>query len=296
VTEPLQVGFIGLGVMGTPMAMNILAANFPLHIYSRTRVKVDEVARQGGIPAPSAKAVAAAADIVIVMVPDTGDLASVLTTAEGILTGAHPDLIVVAMGTYDPAEMPRFAAMLAARQTAFVDAPVSGGEVAARAGTLSVMVGGDDAAVRRARPVLESMASRVIHIGAVGAGQIAKACNQLIVGSTIQAVAEALSIARAAGVDPAVVREAMLGGFASSRVLELHGRRMLEGDFAPGARVALHAKDAEIVLATAERVGVPVVGFRPVAAAFRALVDRGGGDLDHSALIELLSATARTKG
>ena len=227
------------------------------------------------------------------MVPDTADLEAVLDGPTGILAGAHDGLIVCAMGTHLPAAMPPLAERCATRGCTLLDAPVSGGEIGAADGTLSIMVGGDASAVERARPVLEAMGRSVVRIGGSGAGQLAKACNQLIVGATIAAVAEALALARAAGVDPAIVRDALAGGFASSRVLEVHGRRMLERDFAPGGRAALHAKDAHIILDTAAALGLDLPVFPAVAEAFDRLVAEGGGELDHAALITLLDDAPR---
>jgi 2-hydroxy-3-oxopropionate reductase len=270
------------------MAARVMRAGFALHTYSRSG-KVHDVTLRGAKQAASCEALAAATDVLIVMVPDTADLDAVVSGAGGVLAGAHQGLVVVAMGTHQPWAMPRIAAQLAERGAGFLDAPVSGGEVAAKDGSLAIMVGGEIDALARARPVLECMGGRVVHVGPVGSGQVAKVCNQLIVGSTIEAVAEALTLAQAMGADPATVREVMLGGFAASRVLELHGKRMLERNFTPGARADLHAKDAHIVLEAATRAGIHVPGFVPVAAAYDELVRRGSGSLDHAALIELLS-------
>ncbi len=194
------------------------------------------------------------------------------------------------MGTHHPAAMPPLAARCAERGVVLLDAPVSGGEVGAIEGSLSIMVGGDAAAFERARPVFEAMGRTIVHVGGSGAGQMTKACNQLIVGATIAAVAEGLTLARAAGVDPAVVRTALTGGYATSRVLDIHGGRMIERNFTPGGRAALHAKDAHIILDTAARLGVDLPVFSVVADRFDRLVAAGGGDLDHSALITLLEA------
>ena len=288
---PTTVGFIGLGIMGRPMAGRILAAGFPLGhlepVGGRARARPG---RAGAVAATSPAEVAGAVDVLIVMVPDTADLEAVLDGPDGVLAGARPGLVVCAMGTHRPAAMPPLAARCAGHGVALLDAPVSGGEIGARDGSLSIMVGGEAAAFERARPVFEAMGRTVVRIGGSGAGQLAKACNQLIVGATIAAVAEALTLARAAGVDPAVVREALLGGFAASRVLDVHGRRMIERDFAPGGRAALHAKDAHIILDTAAELGLDLPSFTVVAAAFDRLVAAGGGDLDHSALITLLDA------
>jgi 2-hydroxy-3-oxopropionate reductase len=291
-TEPsgraTRVGFVGLGVMGRPMAARILAARFPLTVSSRSAAAVAGLYEAGATAAASPAEVARASEIVIVMVPDTADLEAVLGGPLGVLAGAHDGLIVCAMGTHLPAAMPPLAKRCANHGCLLLDAPVSGGEIGAREGTLSIMVGGDVAAFERARPVFEAMGRTVVRVGDSGAGQLAKACNQLIVGATIAAVAEALALARAAGVDPAVVREALGGGFASSRVLEVHGRRMIERDFEPGGRAALHAKDAHIILGTARELGLELPWFAAVAEGFDRLVAEGGGELDHSALITLL--------
>ena len=287
---PTTVGFIGLGIMGRPMAGRILAAGFPLVVWSRAAAAAAALEPAGVIVATSPADVARAADVVVVMVPDTADLETVLDGPDGVLAGARPGLVVIAMGTHHPAAMPPLAARCADHGASLLDAPVSGGEIGARDGSLSIMVGGDAAAFERARPVLDAMGRTVVRIGGSGAGQLAKACNQLIVGATIAAVAEALTLARAAGVDPAVVREALAGGFAASRVLEVHGRRMIERDFVPGGRAALHAKDAHIILDTAADLGLDLPMFAVVADAFDRLVAAGGGDLDHAALITLLEA------
>ncbi len=286
----LRVGILGLGIMGSAMARNVARAGHPLVVSDRSRGPVAELADGGATVVGPASDVAADCDVLLVNVPDTTDLQALLEADDGILTGARPGLVVVAMGTHDPGAMPDMAARLATRGADFLDAPVSGGDVGAREGTLSIMVGGDVTALERARPVLMVVGRTVTHIGPSGAGQIAKACNQLVVGSTIQAVAEAYVLAAASGIDPARVLEALKGGLAGSVVLERYGRRMLEGDFTPGARVRLHAKDARIVMAAASAVDLDLPGFEPVAAAFEELLATGGGDLDHSALVTLLGA------
>jgi len=284
----LRTGFVGLGVMGRPMAARLVAAGFPTTVTSRTSAAVEELVRAGATGVARAADVAQASDVVFVMVPETADLEAVMEPPEGVLGGTHQGLVIVAMGTHDPSAMPRLAARAAALGASFLDAPVSGGDVGAREGTLSIMVGGDEAAFERARPAFEAMGSRVAHLGPSGAGQIAKAANQLIVGSTIEAVAEAFTLAARAGLDLAKLRDVLGGGFAASRVLEVHGRRMLEREFTPGGRAGLHAKDARIILGLADELGVDLPGFTPVASAFQQLVDEGHGDLDHSALITLL--------
>ncbi len=284
----IRAGFVGLGVMGRPMAQRILANGFALTVTSRTPTSVAGLVAAGATGVPTSAAVATASDVVCVMVPDTVDLEAVLDGPDGLLAGAHPGLVICAMGTHLPGAMPPLAARCAKHGAILLDAPVSGGEIGAREGSLSIMVGGDPAAFERARPILEAMGRTVVHIGPSGAGQVAKACNQLVVGATIAAVAEALTLARATGLDPATVREALAGGFAASRVLDVHGRRMIDRDFTPGGRAALHAKDAHIILDTAAAAGLDLPFFSPVADGFDRLVAAGGGDLDHAALITLL--------
>jgi 2-hydroxy-3-oxopropionate reductase len=284
----MAVGFVGLGVMGRPMARRILAAGFALTVHSRSWAAVAELAASGADAGASPADVASRADVVIVMVPDAPDVEAVLAAPDGILAGARHGLVVAAMGTHHPAAMLPLAELCAGEGVLFLDAPVSGGEVGAIEGSLSIMVGGDAAAFERARPVFEAMGRTIVRVGESGAGQLAKACNQLIVGATIAAVAEGLTLARVAGVDPADVRTALTGGYATSRVLEIHGGRMLSRDFTPGGRAALHAKDARIVLDTAATLGLDLPVFAVVADELERLVELGRGDLDHSALVTLL--------
>lgn len=290
-----RVGFVGLGVMGSRMAARILLAGFRLTVTSRAPAPVAEAVAAGATAASTPREVAAAAEILIVMVPNTTDLEEVLDGPDGVLAGARPGLVICAMGTHHPTAMPRIAARCAERGAVFLDAPVSGGDVGAEEGSLSIMVGGDEGAYERALPVFRAMGRTVVQVGPSGAGQLVKACNQLIVAGTIAAVAEGLTLATAAGVDPAVVRSALTGGYATSRVLEIHGRRMIERDFTPGGRARHHAKDAHIILDTAEQLGLELPFFELVAAAFDRLVARGGGDLDHSALITLLEREPATR-
>ena len=285
-TEP--VGFIGLGIMGKPMALNLLRAGHPLVVHSRSAGPVDELVAAGATRAPSPSDVAAAAQLVVTMLPDTPDVEQVLLGGSGVASGVAVGALVIDMSTIDPIATRRFAETLAEKGVAFLDAPVSGGEKGAIEASLSIMVGGTDDAFERALPVFEALGKNIVHVGPSGAGQVAKACNQLVVAATIEAVAEALTLARAAGVDAAKVREALLGGFAGSKILEVHGQRMLDGDFKPGFRARLHRKDARIVLDTAHELGVPIPSFEVVAAALGRLVEEGSGDLDHSALFTLL--------
>ena len=287
-----RVGFVGLGLMGKPMARNLLAAGHPLTVHSRSAAPVDELVAEGAARASTPAEVAAASDVTITMLPDTPDVEAVLFGDGGVREGAAAGSLVVDMSTIDPIATRAFAERLAGQGVGMLDAPVSGGEVGAVAGTLSIMVGGPDDAFERARPLLEAMGSTIVHVGTSGAGQVTKTCNQLVVGSAVEAVAEALVLAAQAGVDPARVREALLGGFAGSKVLELHGQRMLDGAFEPGFRASLMAKDGRIVLAAAERLGAPIPAFRAVAERLEAMLPAGRGELDYAALVTLLEDEA----
>ena len=283
-----RVGFIGLGIMGKPMARHLLDAGFPLTVHSRSPGPVDELAGAGATRASSPAEVAAASDVVVTMLPDTPDVELVLFGPEGVATGATSGSLVIDMSSIDPIPTRSFAERLAAQGVDMLDAPVSGGERGAIDAALSIMVGGAPEAFQRATPLFSAMGKNIVLVGPAGAGQIAKACNQLVVAATIEAVAEALVLAERAGVDAAKVRDALLGGFAGSKILEVHGQRMLDRAFDPGFRARLHRKDARIVLDTAKEVGAPVPAFEVVARQLDELVESGGGELDHSGLFTLL--------
>jgi 2-hydroxy-3-oxopropionate reductase len=279
-----RVGFIGLGIMGKPMAMNLLAAGYPLTVHSRSPGPVDEVVSRGATRASGAAEVAAASDITITMLPDTSDVEVVLTGAGGVLEGVAAGALVIDMSSIDPAPTREMAEVFAKRDVAMVDAPVSGGERGAIDGTLSIMIGGEPDAVARAMPIFQVLGKTIVHVGPSGAGQVTKACNQLVVAATIEAVAEALLLAERSGVDPGKVREALLGGFAGSRILEVHGQRMLDRAFDPGFRIRLHRKDARIVEDAARATGTPIPSFAVVAEQLQRALDDGDGELDHSGL------------
>ncbi len=283
-----RVGFIGLGIMGKPMARNLLAAGFTLTVHSRSPGPVDELVAEGATAAGSPAEVARASDVVITMLPDTPDVEQVLLGPAGVVEGASSGTLVIDMSTIDPGPARRFAEALALQGVHMLDAPVSGGEKGATDGALSIMVGGDGDDVARAMPLFEAMGKTIVHVGESGAGQVCKACNQLVVAATIEAVAEALVLARRAGVDPEKMREALLGGYAGSKILEVHGRRMLDHAFEPGFRARLHRKDARIVLDAAREARSPIPSFEIVAEQLDRLVESSGGDLDHSALYRLL--------
>jgi 2-hydroxy-3-oxopropionate reductase len=287
-----RIGFIGLGIMGKPMARNLLAAGFPLTVHSRSPGPVDELVEAGAVRGDGAAAVAAASDVTITMLPDTADVETVLTGAGGVIEGASAGSLVIDMSSIDPGPTRAMAEAFAARGVAMLDAPVSGGEQGAIDAALSIMVGGDDAAFARAMPILEAMGKNIVHIGPSGAGQVCKACNQLVVAATIEAVAEALLLAERSGVDAAKVREALLGGFAGSKILEVHGRRMLDRTFDPGFRIRLHRKDARIVEEAAARTSTPIPSFAVVTQQLQRGVDAGDGERDHSALYAELAREA----
>ena len=283
-----RVGFIGLGIMGRPMARHLVDAGVPLTVHSRSPGPVEDLAGAGASRASSPAEVAAGSDVVITMLPDTPDVEQVLFGPDGVASAVPAGSLVIDMSSIDPIPTRTFAERLLAQDVAMLDAPVSGGEKGAIDAALSIMVGGSPEAFARALPLLERMGKNIVHVGSGGAGQIAKACNQLVVAATIEAVAEALVLAERAGVDAAKVREALLGGFAGSKILEVHGQRMLDRAFDPGFRARLHRKDARIVLDTAKEVGAPVPAFEAVARQLDELVESGGGELDHSGLFTLL--------
>jgi 2-hydroxy-3-oxopropionate reductase len=288
-----RIGFIGLGIMGRPMARHLVDAGLPLTVHSRSRGPVDELVEAGASRAGSPSEVAAASDVVITMLPDTPDVEQVLFGPDGVASAAAAGSLVIDMSSIEPIPTRAFAERLAAQQVEMLDAPVSGGERGAIDAVLSIMVGGSPEAFERAAPLFAAMGKNIVLVGAAGAGQIAKACNQLVVAATIEAVAEALVLAERAGVDAAKVREALLGGFAGSKILEVHGQRMLDRAFDPGFRARLHRKDARIVLDTATEVGAPVPAFEVVARQLDELVESGGGELDHSGLFTLLDGAER---
>lgn len=281
------IGFIGLGIMGRPMARNLMKAGFRLRVHNRSRAPVDELAAEGATPASSPAEAASGADVVITMLPDSPDVEQVVVGPSGVREGLRPGGVLIDMSTISPIVTRDLASRLAAQGIAMLDAPVSGGEKGAIEATLSIMVGGDEAVFEACRPIFEALGRNIVYMGPSGAGQVTKACNQIVVGVTLQAVSEALTLAARAGVDPARVRQALLGGFAQSRILDLHGARMLEGNFKPGFKVCLHRKDLGIALSTGRSLGVPLLATALVHELLNALEAKGRGDWDHSALATL---------
>lgn len=290
-----QIGFIGLGIMGFPMARNLLKAKLPLTVYTRSRDKVERLEAEGARGAYSPREVAQASSVVITMLPDSPQVEDVVLGQDGVAEGLKPGGLFIDMSTIAPATARHLHEALAARKIEALDAPVSGGQIGAEQGTLSIMVGGSEAAFARALPLFEILGKNVVHVGGPGAGQVTKACNQVVVALTIQAVAEALTLAEKAGVDPAKVREALLGGFAHSRILEQHGQRMLAGQFEPGFRIALHRKDLRIALDTARELSLALPAAAQVTTLLDALIAQGEGDRDHSALALLYRQLAAMK-
>ena len=284
----MNIGFIGLGLMGRPMALHLARAGHALHLWARRPAALepfkDVAARAHG----SAAEVAAHADVVFTMVADGPDVEAVCLGAAGIAEGARPGLIVVDMSTINPNTAREIGARLAARGIEFLDAPVSGGEVGAINASLTIMVGGKADVFDTVRPLFEKMGKSVTRVGESGAGQVAKACNQILTGVGVAAVAEAFNFAAKSGVDPARVREALLGGFAYSRILEVHGSRMLERNFKPGFKAWMHQKDLRIVMEEAHRLGLMLPAAAATAQLFNGVVGSGMGEEDHTAALKVL--------
>jgi 2-hydroxy-3-oxopropionate reductase len=289
------IGFIGLGIMGKPMARNLLKARYRLVVHNRSRGSVDELAREGAEAAANPRDVAAKSNIVITMLPDSPDVESVYNGEDGVFAGAKKGALLIDMSTISPVVARKLAAEARERGCAMLDAPVSGGEAGAIGATLSIMIGGEASAVERAMPLVQKLGKNIVHVGDSGAGQVAKAANQIVVGVTIAAVSEALVLAAKAGVDPAKVREVLLGGFAQSKILDAHGLKMLARNFKPGFRIRLHEKDLKIALATGSEYGVPLMVTGIVAQMMSAMKSTGRGDLDHAGLVTLVEELAKTE-
>ncbi|MDE1150749.1 MAG: 2-hydroxy-3-oxopropionate reductase [Azospirillaceae bacterium] len=286
----MRIGFIGLGIMGRPMARHLIDGGHDL-LVARRRSPIPDELSQAAVCA-TARAVAEGADLVILMLPDTPDVEDVLFAADGVAAGLSPGKTVMDMSAIDPVATRRFAARIRDLGCDYVDAPVSGGEIAAKAGTLSIMVGAEPATFERVQPVLARMGSRVTHVGGVGDGQTAKVANQMVVGLTIAAVAEALTFAARAGADPARVRDALLGGFAASRVLDVHGQRMLDRAFQPGFSITLHAKDLALALSAGRTLTLPMPQTAACQQLLLSAIAQGEGGLDHAALFNTFARLA----
>ena len=286
------IGFIGLGIMGKPMARNLLKGGYALVVHSRSRSPVEELGGEGAEIAASPQEVAARTQVVITMLPDSPDVEQVYAGERGVFAGAGPGTLLIDMSSISPVVARELALEAKRRGLDMLDAPVSGGEAGAIGATLSIMIGGEASAVERALPIFQLLGKNIVHVGHSGAGQVTKAANQIVVGVTIAAVSEALVLATKAGVDPAKVRQVLLGGFAQSRVLDAHGQRMLEHNFRPGFRVRLHEKDLNIALAAGGEYGVPLMVTGIVAQMMTAMTSMGRGELDHSGLLTFIEELA----
>ena len=290
-----HIGFIGLGIMGKPMARNLLKEGHVLKIYNRSRAAVDELIKEGAQPMTNAKEVAERSDMIITMLPNSPDVELVYGGEQGVFSGAKSGSLLIDMSSISPVVARKLAAEAEKRDCDMLDAPVSGGEAGAIGATLSIMIGGKTSAVARAMPLFRTLGKNRVHVGDTGAGQVTKAANQMVVGTTIAIVGEALVLAKKAGVDPAKVRQALLGGFAQSKILEAHGQKMLERNFKPGFRIRLHEKDMKIALATGSEYGVPLMVSGVVAQMMTAIKGMELADLDHSALVKLIEGLAKTE-
>lgn len=290
-----KIGFIGLGIMGKPMAGNLIVAGYQLVVHDINREAVQELVAKGAEEALSPREASESADAIVTILPDDDTVEQVATGKDGVLEGMSEGAILVDMSTISPTTAKRIAEKLEASGMEMLDAPVSGGEVGAIEGSLSIMVGGKQEIFDRVLPVLQKMGKNINYVGDHGAGQVAKASNQIIVALTIEAVAEALIFAKKSGVDPVKVRDALLGGFAHSRVLELHGRRMLERNFEPGGKVRLHKKDTGIAMSIAKELGMYLPGTSLVSQLWNAVAAQGGLDWDHSSMVKVLELMSKTE-
>lgn len=283
-----KIGFIGLGIMGRPMALNLLKAGYGLTVHARREECMQPLAEAGAKTARTCKDVAACSDIIFVMVSDTPDVEQVVLGTNGILAGAQAGSVVVDMSTISPQATRAMADALIKHKVLMLDAPVSGGEIGAINASLSIMVGGPIEGFNRVLALFKCLGKNIVHVGDHGAGQVAKACNQIVVAVTIQAVSEALLFAKKNGVDPVQVREALMGGFAGSKILEVHGKRILDGDYKPGFKVRLHQKDMSIVMETARKLGFALPASALVAQNLNALMGLGDAELDSAAIYKIV--------
>ncbi|MBL8555602.1 MAG: 2-hydroxy-3-oxopropionate reductase [Phenylobacterium sp.] len=288
----MKVGFVGVGIMGRPMAEHLQAGGHELLLAQHRSPLPAELLEGGATVCGSLRELAAGAEIVVLMLPDTPDVEAALFGANGVAAGLQAGACVIDMSSIDPIETRKFAERIRALGCDYVDAPVSGGEVGAKAASLTIMCGADAAVFERVQPLFALMGKNITRVGDVGAGQVAKVANQIIVALNIEAVAEALVFASKAGVDPARVREALMGGFAASRVLEVHGQRMIDRTFAPGFRIALHQKDLGLALSSARALGMSLPNTASAQQLFSACVARGGADMDHASMVRALEALA----
>lgn len=285
-----HVGFIGLGVMGKPMARHLLTAGFQLTVFNRSSAAIDELASEGAQAATSPRSVAGQSDIVITMLPDDTTVESVVEGPGGLLEGSHDGLLLVDMSTISPLTVRRLAGVLAPRGVHLLDAPVSGGDEGAKAATLSIMVGGSEEDFRRAQPVITALGKTVTYCGPIGSGQVVKACNQVLVALIIEAISEALVLGTKSGVAPGTLLKVLSGGLAQTRFMDLRGEAMIRHSFEPGGKAAYHLKDLRIARQLAQANGVVLPLGTLVEQLFAALVNNNGGNLDHSALLTVIES------
>ncbi len=286
------IGFIGLGIMGKPMAGNLLVAGYPLVVHNRSTASQEELVARGARGASSPREVAEQSNLVFTMLPDSPDVEQVALGAGGLIDGAHPGLVYVDMSTIAPSTARRIATVLAEKGVRCLDAPVSGGDVGARQGTLSIMVGGDEATFEQVRPVLAVLGKTIVFCGSSGAGQTVKACNQVLTAVTVAGISEALALGIKAGVDPAIIVQVLGAGLARCGILENRGQRIVRGDFEPGFRIRLHHKDLGIVRQTGRECGSPLPVTAVVSELFASALAQGLGESDHTALLAVLEGLA----
>ncbi|MBV9826283.1 MAG: 2-hydroxy-3-oxopropionate reductase [Alphaproteobacteria bacterium] len=286
----MKIGFVGLGIMGSPMAQNLMKGGHQLFVYGKRTVPAE--IRGGATVYDTLKGVAEQAETIIIIVPDTPDVRDVLFEADGVFAGLSAGKTVIDMSSISPIETKQFAEKIVAKGCDYIDAPVSGGEVGAKAASLTIMVGAKEAAFNKARPLFELMGKNITLVGDIGAGQTTKVANQIIVALTIEAVGEALLFASKAGADPAKVRQALMGGFASSRILEIHGERMIKRTFDPGFRIELHQKDLSLALSGARALNLSLPNTATTQELFNAAAALGGKGWDHSGLVKVLEHLA----
>ena len=294
----MNIGFIGLGIMGRPMALNLINAGHSAWVHARRPAMMKPLTDAGATACSSSTEVAANTDIIFICVSDTQDVEKVILGEKGILKGINKNSVVVDMSTISPSATRALAKTLSDNECHMLDAPVSGGEQGAIDGALSIMVGGEEEIFNRVLPLFNAMGKNIVHIGDNGAGQVTKACNQVLIGQTIAAIGEAYILASASGVDPVKVRQALLGGFAGSRALESHGQRMLDRNFKPGFKASLHHKDMRIVMEAAHELGIALPGASQVTQYLNAVVGQGKGENDSISILELqeqLSGVTVTK-
>jgi len=288
----LKVGYIGLGLMGKSIARNILKAGFPLFVHNRSRAAVDELVAEGAVAASTPAVVAAQVDVVFTNLPDTPDVEKVILGERGIIEGAHHGLICVDNSTIKPGAARMIAEKLAERNVSALDAPVSGGDIGARNGTLTIMVGGDASALEKAMPVFLAMGKTVTHVGDAGAGQVAKAANQIMVAAQMVAMGELLVFAKKAGVDPRKVVDAIKGGAAQCWTLDVKPPRLFDGNRNPGFKARMQLKDLRIIQETAKEYDIPISGTEANTRLFQQMIDLGMGELDNSAVVGVIEKLA----